>query len=141
MRKFIDYIKSLIGWGHGSAEYPSHLGDNHLEAKYWPEVMDYMKALQDIIKVNTIEGENVEQVNERITDYILEQINKKGSIDDIEKRYLALDTLADRILVVELSKIVGLKQNPGTRAEFSEATKQFKKRLALRHEAEKQKPV
>ena len=90
----------------------------HLEPKYWPEVTDYMKKLSAIVKTNTIDDENVHSVNERILNYVLDQINKKGSIQDIEQRYLALETLADRILVVELVKIVGLKQKRGIKSRI-----------------------
>lgn len=132
---FIAWIKSLIAWSNRlAAEARKPLSkDIHLEPKYWPEVKDYMESIKAIIKSHTIEDANVQQVNENITNYIFAQINKKGSIEDIEERYLALDTLADRILVNELSKIAGLKQSEGTRAEFSEATQAFKKRLAVRH--------
>lgn len=108
----------------------------HLEPKYWPEVTDYIHNLSNIVKCNTIEDDNIQQVNERILSYVLDQINKKGSIDDFETRYLALQTLADRILLIELGKIVGLKHNAGTTAQFSEATQLFKKRLMMRRESE-----
>lgn len=132
-KSLIHFIRSLFAKSHkGSLESSVRSKKIHLEPKYWPEVMDYMETLQGIIKNNTIEDDNVAQVNERITDYILQQINKKGSIEDINKRYMALDTLADRILVIELSKLAGLKQNEGSRTEFSDLTKAFKKRLAAR---------
>lgn len=108
----------------------------HLEPKYWPQVKHFMDDLQHIIKVHTIDDSNVQDVNQRILDYIQNQINVKGSLDDIEARYTALDTLADRLLVKNLSKIVGLKQNDSTRAEFSEAVETFKKSLHERHAEE-----
>lgn len=108
----------------------------HLEPKYWPEVMDYMQSLSSIVKSNTIEDDNIQQVNDRILTYVLDQINKKGSIHDLKARYLALETLADRILLIEVGKIVGLKQSEGTTAQFSEATQIFKKRLMARRENE-----
>lgn len=131
-------IQWVLSWFRPSAtssksEAPHTI---HLEPKYWPEVMDYMQNLSDIVKSNTIEDDNIQQVNERILTYILDQINKKGSIEDLEARYLALETLADRILLVELGKIVGLKQNEGTIAQFSEATKNFKERLITRRKSE-----
>lgn len=130
----IHFIKSLFAKRHQvSLELKKRDPKKiHLEPKYWPEVKDYMETLQELIKTHTVEDDNVAEVNERITNYIWQQINKKGSIQDIKKRYLALDTLADRILVTLLGKLAGLKEGEGTRAEFSEATSQFKKRLAAR---------
>src|SRR5438132_6564210 len=70
----------------------------HLEPKYWQEVIDFINTVNNLIKIHTIEDPNIEHVNTRIVDYIVEQINLKGSIKDAEQRYLALNTLADRIL-------------------------------------------
>lgn len=104
-----------------------------LEPKYWQEVIDFMETLDHLIKTYTIEDDNLRHVNQRIVDYVQEQINLKGSIKDIEERYSALDTLADRILTNNLSKIVGLKHTESSQAEFTEAIINFKKRLHHRY--------
>jgi hypothetical protein len=108
----------------------------NLEPKYWPQVKHFMDELNHIVKVHTIDDSNIQDVNRRILDYVEKQINLKGSLHDIEERYTALDMLADRILIKNLSKIVGLKHNDSTRAEFSEAVETFKKSLHERHDAE-----
>lgn len=108
----------------------------HLEPKYWQEVMDFIDKINELIKTHTIEDNNIQQVNQRIVDYIKEQINVKGEIKDIEVRYAALDTLADRILANSLNKIVGLKHSDNSRAEFSHTVAEFKRRLHQRHQAE-----
>lgn len=110
----------------------------HLEPKYWPEIRDYIDTLRDIIERNTISDQNIQQVNERIVEYVLEQINRKGLIADPTQRYLALETLVDRVLLVDLSKIAGLKQNEGTQAQFSQATAELKKHLMNRQREENQ---
>ena len=136
--RLIQWILSWFGRSKSSQTRSLEPHIIHLEPKYWPEVTDYMKKLSAIVKTNTIDDKNVHSVNERILNYVLDQINKKGSIQDIEQRYLALETLADRILVVELVKIVGLKQKEGSRAEFTEPTFAFKKRLTERKKSETQ---
>lgn len=108
----------------------------NLEPKYWPQVKDFLDAITEIIESHTIEDSNVQVINQRIVDYIADQINKKGAIEDVKERYLALDTLADRILVNNLSKIVGLKKSEGQRPEFSDAVNEFKKHLHERHQQE-----
>ena len=108
----------------------------HLEPKYWSEVRELMGTLHNIIETHTTQEENIRIINQRILDYIEEQINVKGSIEDIEERYSALDTLADRILVKNLDKIVGLKHEGSTHAEFSEAIRHFKNRLHQRRQEE-----
>src|SRR5689334_13828416 len=85
----IHFIKSLFIKSHGASLELKSRSKRHLEAKYWPEVKDYMETLQGLIKTHTIEDDNAMQVNERITNYIWQQINKKGSIEDLDKRYLA----------------------------------------------------
>lgn len=110
----------------------------HLEPKYWPQVRHFIETLNHLVSTDTIDDPNVQYVNQRIIEYIEEQINIKGAIADKEKRYSALDTLADRILAVHLSKIVGLKQNESTHAQFSEAVALFKKHLSERYQQEKE---
>ncbi|MGD9591541.1 MAG: hypothetical protein AB7V32_03375 [Candidatus Berkiella sp.] len=110
--------------------------DYHLEPKYWPEVIDFIDNLNNLIKIHTIEDSNIQHINQRIVDYVVEQINVKGSLRDIEQRYSALNTLADRIQSNTISKIVGLKHIATTHADFSEAIEEFKKRLSQRHQSE-----
>lgn len=111
--------------------------DGHeLEPKYWPEVIHFMQHINALIESHTIDDDNIRIVNQRIVDYMVKEINAKGSIEDINKRYDALDTLADRILVTNLSKIVGLKTEESKKADFTAAIKQFKDELHKRHEAE-----
>lgn len=112
----------------------------HLEPQYWPEVRDFMKNLNNLIETHTITDTNLQGVNQRILDYVLQQINIKGSIQDIEERYVALNTLADRILLKNLGKIVGLKENASTHADFSDAVEHFKKQLHIRYQAELKQP-
>ncbi len=108
----------------------------HLEPKYWPEVVDFIDNLNQLIEANTISDSNIQHINQRIVDYVVDQINVKGSLKDIEQRYSALNTLADRIQSSTINKIVGLKHVSTTHADFSEAVDKFKKRLAIRHENE-----
>ncbi len=108
----------------------------HLEPKYWPEVKDFIDNLNHLIEIHTIEDSNVQHINQRIVDYVEDQINVKGQLKDVEQRYSALNTLADRILSNTISKIVGLKHVPTTHADFSEAVELFKKRLQKRHQNE-----
>lgn len=115
----------------------AYVSNVHLEPKYWPEVMDFIQRLRAIIDESTIEDENIKIVNQRIVDYIEHEINVKGSIEDINKRYDALHTLADRILVKNISKLVGLKYS-STNADFSETIEIFKHRLTKRQEEELQ---
>lgn len=107
-----------------------------LEPEYWQEVIEFIETIDKLISSHTIEDSNIQQVNKRIVDYIKDQINVKGSIKNIEERYSALDTLADRILGNSFNKIVGLKHNVSSQAEFSEAVEEFKKRLHQRHQEE-----
>ncbi|MFI4937339.1 MAG: hypothetical protein ACHQJ6_02385 [Candidatus Berkiellales bacterium] len=135
LRKMWQFIVNLFSKKHSKkTQLVGH--PDQVEPKYWPEVVDFMETLNTIIDSHTIEDSNIQIINQRIVDYVQEQINIKGSLDDIEQRYLALDTLADRILVRNLSRIVGLKQNESTRAEFSEAIEHFKHRLHQRHQHE-----
>lgn len=108
----------------------------HLEPKYWPEVIDFIDNLNQLIEANTISDMNIAHINQRIVDYVEEQINVKGSLKDIEERYSALNTLADRIQSSTINKIVGLKHATTTHADFSDAITKFKKRLEQRHQSE-----
>ncbi len=108
----------------------------HLEPRYWPEVIDFIDNLNHLIELNTIQDSNIQHINQRIVDYVVDQINVKGSLKDIEQRYSALNTLADRIQSNTINKIVGLKHVSTTHADFSEAVDKFKKRLAQRHQNE-----
>jgi len=107
-----------------------------MEARYWPEVQEFMNTLNALVKSHTIDDSNVEHINGRIMEYILHQINAKGAIENVNERYEALDTLADRILSNSLSKIVGLKHNESNYAEFTEVVEHFKERLHQRHNQE-----
>jgi len=131
-----NYIKQLFSLSKNGSKRRSKNKERHLEAEYWPEVVDFMDLLNEIIDKNTIHDPNIEAVNRRIIEYIADQINIKGAIEDVNARYSALDILADRILVTNLGKIVGLRQNEGTKAEFSDAIEQFKQRLHQRHQQE-----
>jgi hypothetical protein len=95
-----------------------------------------MDHINNIVTSHTIDDDNIRIVNQRILDYMMKEINAKGSIEDIEKRYYALSTLADRILVNNLSKLVGLKKDEFKGPEFSEAVSDFKRELQKRHERE-----
>lgn len=117
-------------------EHERIIDDYHREPKYWPEVIDFIDNINHLIESHTISDTNVQHINQRIVDYMIDQINTKGSVQDIEERYFALNTLADRILSNTLNKIVGLKHMPSTHADFTEAVGNFKKRLAIRHKNE-----
>lgn len=108
----------------------------HLEPKYWPEVKHFLDELNHAIEEHTIHDGNISQINQRIVDYIEEQINHKGQIEDIEERYSALNTLADRILSNSFNKIVGLKHSETTNTDFSDIIKNFKIDLEKRHREE-----
>lgn len=113
------------------------IDDNfHLEPKYWPEVIEFINNLNHVIETHTIAGANVQHINQRIVDYVAHQINVKGSVVDLDKRYSALDTLADRILSNTFSKIAGLKHQENTHADFTDVIIQFKKRLHQRYQDE-----
>lgn len=111
-------------------------GKEHLEAQYWPEVKHFVTHINQLVQDNTIDDDNIKIVNQRIIDYMSEQINAKGSIENVEQRYTALNTLADRLLVNNLSKIVGLKQSTTTSANFTDAVEHFKEDLQKRFESE-----
>lgn len=127
---------------HRNAKISEHndeiqVKDNfHLEPKYWPEVIEFMNNLNQVIETHTISGSNVQHVNQRIIDYVAEQINVKGQVEDVDKKYSALDTLADRILSNTFSKIAGLKHEENTHADFTDIVLQFKKRLHQRYQDE-----
>lgn len=111
-------------------------GKDHLEAQYWPEVKHFMDEIDKLVETHTIDDDNIRVVNQRILDYMVTQINAKGSIENIEQRYAALNTLADRILVNNLSKLVGVKKTDSTSADFTSAVDHFKEALEKRHELE-----
>lgn len=129
------FIKKLFHRQHAKAREVSE-GQYDLEPKYWPEVVDFIDNLNHLIEIHTIDDSNIKRINERIVDYVVDQINVKGSMQDIEERYDALNTLADRMLSNTFNKIVGLKRETSTQAGFSEAVVKFKKRLAIRHQNE-----
>jgi hypothetical protein len=137
-RGFFAFIRRLFSKGKPpNFEHPLRAKDNfHLEPRYWVEVKHFMDTIELIVKEKTIDDSNVQILNQRILDYIEQQINVKGSLPDIEQRYMALNTLADRILVNNLSKFVGLKHTPNTAAEFTSAIDQFKRDLEKRHQEE-----
>jgi len=109
---------------------------HHLEPKYWQEVIDLRERLEKVIKENTIDDDNISHVNQRVLDYLIEQINTKGSLPVIPERYAALNTLADRILLNYQNKLVGLKKNVTTHTDFSDAVNDFKHRLKEREQKE-----
>ena len=125
---FLNWLKNLFSKPHPQ-DVTRETGA-HLEPKYWQEVIDFMNSIKSIIEKNTIDDDNVRHVNDRIITYVEEQINKKGAMKDRQERYAALDTLADRILVNNLSKIAGLKHTEGR--AFTDAVKQFKDSLHRR---------
>lgn len=108
----------------------------HLEPKYWPEVKHFIDELNHAIEAHTIHDGNIAQINQRIVDYVEDQINHKGQIEDIEERYSALNTLADRILSNSFNKIAGLKHSENTNTDFSDIIKNFKVNLEKRHREE-----
>lgn len=108
----------------------------HLEPKYWPEVKEFIETLHTTIENHTIDDPNIQRVNNRIVDYILEQINNKGQIEDAEERHKALKTLTDRILSHNLNKIVGLKQNTEANTDFSDTVHVLQSKLLKRYQEE-----
>lgn len=130
----LDFFRRLF-----KHEVPIERSENevhHLEPKYWQEVIDLRERLEKVIKENTIEDDNISHVNQRVLDYLIEQINIKGSLPTIQERYAALNTLADRILNNYQSKLVGLKKNVTTHTDFSDAVNDFKDRLKEREQKE-----
>lgn len=115
---------------------PSKQDTFHLEPKYWPEVKNFIDNLNKTIEVNTIHDGNIDEINKRIVAYVEEQINTKGQIEDIEERYDALHTLADRILSNSIGKIVGLKHVETTQTDFTDLINNFKQKLEKRHQEE-----
>lgn len=133
-RYFVEHWQTVRSWfGQEPSKQKEH---GRLEPKYWPEVMDLMETLNKLIESHTIDDINVRHVNSRILEYLEQQINTKGTLSDLEQRYSALDTVADRFLTNSLNKIVGLKHQEDSHAEFSEAISVFKKRLRERREQE-----
>ncbi|MGE3319120.1 MAG: hypothetical protein AB7I18_07465 [Candidatus Berkiella sp.] len=131
--RVLDFFRNLF---KPKQSEPQAQKEFHLEPKYWQEVMDLRERLEKVIKENTIEDDNVTHVNERVLDYLIEQINIKGSLPTIPERYAALNTLADRILLNYQSKLVGLKKNVTTHTDFTDAVTDFKKQLKEREKKE-----
>jgi len=129
----LDFIRNLF---KPKNKEPETQKEFHLEPKYWQEVIDLRERLEKVIKENTIEDNNISHVNERVLDYLIEQINVKGSLPTIHERYAALNTLADRILLNYQSKLVGLKKNVTTHTDFTDAVNDFKKQLKEREKKE-----
>lgn len=129
----LDFFRRLFK--HEDDNVPENK-EHHLEPKYWQEVIDLRERLEKVIKENTIEDDNISHVNQRVLDYLIEQINVKGSLPTIHDRYAALQTLADRILINYQSKLVGLKKNVTTHTDFTDAVTDFKHRLKQREEKE-----
>ncbi len=125
---------AFLGWF--TAKPKINESDIHLEPKYWPEVIDLMETLNSLLAMHTIDDANIRHVNSRILEYLEEQINIKGTLPNLELRYSALDTVADRFLTNSLNKLVGLKHMEDSHAEFSDAITLFKKRLHERHQQE-----
>lgn len=135
---FINFIRRLLHLRNAAELETKKTAEHefHLEPKYWPEVREFIDTLNHIIKNHTIEEPNIQYINQRIIDYVIEQINVKGALDDVTERYNALNELSDRILANNLSKIVGLKHDMGTNPEFSHAVEEFKQKLMMRRQAE-----
>jgi len=100
-----------------------------MEPKYWPEVVTFINKIKAIVEKNTVHDDNADILNDNIIAYVEKEINDKGKEPDLEQRYAKLAQLADRILVVSLGKIVGLKKNVGTDPEFTNAVTHFKHAL------------
>lgn len=132
--KVLEFFRRLFKPKH--QESLTQAKEFHLEPKYWQEVIDLRERLEKVIKENTIEDDNISHVNERVLDYLIEQINIKGSLPTIPERYAALNTLADRILLNYQSKLVGLKKNVTTHTDFTDAVTDFKKQLKEREKKE-----
>ncbi|HRE30610.1 MAG TPA: hypothetical protein PLD88_01420 [Candidatus Berkiella sp.] len=113
-----------------------HLETGKLEPKYWQEVIDFRERLERAIKENTIDADNISSVNQRVLDFVIEQINTKGSLPTVQERYQALNTLADRVLLNYQNKIVGLKKGVTTHTDFTDAVNDFKHRLKEREQKE-----
>lgn len=136
---FLDKIISVFRGQKIEPEAATQL--EHLDQKYpkyWPEVVEFMELLNHIVDSHTISDGNVERINHRIIEYIEEQINIKGQIEDVEERYSALKTLSDRILSHNLNKLVGLKVSADSNTDFSDAVNLFKYRLEERKIKEQQ---
>jgi hypothetical protein len=134
-RYFVEHWEIVRGW-FGQEQSQQKEDKRRLEPKYWPEVMDLMDTLNKLIESHTIDDINIRHVNTRILEYLEEQINTKGTLSNLDQRYSALDTVADRFLTNSLNKIVGLKHQEDSHAEFSEAISIFKKRLRERKDQE-----
>lgn len=107
-----------------------------LEPKYWPEVIELKETLEQLVLSHTKKDENVRHINEQILTYIQKEINKKGAIADIDARYTALETIADRILTEKLNNLAGLQLDNSVKAEFTEAINTFKEKLSIRYRQE-----
>lgn len=111
-----------------------------LEPRYWQETIDFITTLKSLIDHHTIHDANVQQINQRIVDYIETQINIKGSIPNLNDRYNALNIYVDRLLSNTFNKIVGLKKDEiRPRADFTLAVEKFKQRLQQRRQEEMSK--
>ncbi|MCS5712015.1 hypothetical protein [Candidatus Berkiella aquae] len=119
-----------------STPVEQHLETGKLEPKYWQEVIDFRERLEKVIKENTIDADNISSVNQRVLDFLIEQINTKGSIPTVPERYNALNILVDRMLISYQSKIVGLKKGVTTHTDFTDAVNAFKLRLKEREQKE-----
>lgn len=135
MFNFGQFFRKLLGRHDTVVPTPKHTF--HLEPKYWQEVIDLRERLEKVIKDNTIDDNNINSVNQRVLDYLIEQINVKGSLPSITERYAALNTLADRILLNYQSKIVGLKKSVTTHTDFTDAVTDFKHRLKEREQKDR----
>ena len=137
-RSFVDFFRSLFSSKKPINENISIAEQMRLEPQYWPEVTSFMNKIKGIVDNNTIDDGNVHSLNDRIISYVQKELNQKGKLEDIDKRYDALDELADRILVVSLGKIVGLKKTTDTQAVFTVAVADFKNALHERKRAEEE---
>lgn len=114
----------------------SYKDENELEPRYWPEVREFIDNLNTVIDSHTQADANAERVNERVVEYIVEQINEKGKIQDVEKRYSALRTLSDRVLTHHLNRLAGVKKATEYNTDFSDVVNLFKTKLDIRRENE-----
>lgn len=136
----LSFLDKIINFFRSKDDIKASLRDDqiHLEPKYWPEVREFIDNLNSVIESHTIQDDNIHRVNQRIVDYILEEINKKGQIENIEQRYSALTTLSDRILSHNLNKLVGVKENTAYNTDFSDTVNQFKFKLETRKRLEQE---
>lgn len=121
LQKFIKKVFGTKQKSHTAAN-----DDKIPEPKYWLEVQTFIENLKYLISTHTDDSENSRRINENIINYIEDQINQKGSISNKSSQQEQILILADKILVHSLNKIAGLKPQTTSKADFSDAVKDFK---------------